>query len=144
MRRRPSSSRIVSIFLATGLAVLLAVVSGARAGASRESGPGPPAAARTGATVDVSVSVTDKLRFVPNALEVSPGTTIALTVTQLGTTAHTFTLSPVANYSLSTSVSLFAFFSAHPPIVNLSIPNPTGSTVRATFAAPAAGYYEYV
>lgn len=93
------------------------------------------------------VNVTTGFSFDPNQLTVSPGALVELVVVQEATVSHTFVLSSLANVTIpanDTPAELFAFFNAHPPLVNLSIPATLGARVYANFTAPAAGTYEFV
>ncbi|HEV2449198.1 MAG TPA: cupredoxin domain-containing protein [Thermoplasmata archaeon] len=96
----------------------------------------------------LAITVGDNFAFTPDTLEAAaPGDNVTITVTELGTTNHTFTLSSVANYSFPTSdgaTELQTYFAAHPPLVNLTISGTTGFKASATFKAPALGVYEYV
>ena len=99
------------------------------------------------ATDTVMITVGDFFSFSPNTFTVNPGDTVHLTVVQTGSTAHTFTLSSVANYTLTasnTTLQLEAFFAAHKPLVNLTIPGTAGAQVPATFTAPSKGSYQFV
>jgi plastocyanin len=110
----------------------------------------PPAAASAhpGVLVDnVSVSTTSSYSFQPNQITVTPGALVHLVVTQDANFAHSFVLSSVANFTIpssDTDSQLAAFFNAHPPIVNLSIPGTVGAQVAKDFTAPALGTYEFV
>lgn len=110
------------------------------------SGLTVPAAGSAG-TVFVNVSATPQLGFSPDAFTVPPGAVVHLTVTQLSSFPHTFTLSPVANDTIpasDTSSQLTAYFTAHPPLVNLSMGSTANTPYSVTFTAPAAGVYEFV
>jgi plastocyanin len=132
----------LSVFIAIGAA---------DSGAFSSVGPVAPAtmSLRSMANSTVAVTVSDTLRFVPDVISVTPGAPVTISVEQLGTIGHTFTLASLsssAGGNLSTSdtpAQVFAFLRAHPPLVNLSIPSATGSKVSATFTAPAAGIYLY-
>ncbi len=93
------------------------------------------------------MSVSDQLAFTTNIGEVQPGDSVHVTVTQLGTIPHTFTLSPTAGYTFpttDTASDLTAYFSSHAPIVNIQVGATTGAKFYANFTAPAVGVYEYV
>ncbi|MCI4325491.1 MAG: hypothetical protein L3J81_02255 [Thermoplasmata archaeon] len=109
----------------------------------------PASGVRTAASgVDfLNVSVSDQLAFTTNIGEVQPGDSVHVTVTQLGTIPHTFTLSPTAGYTFpttDTASDLTAYFSSHAPIVNIQVGATTGAKFYANFTAPAVGVYEYV
>lgn len=96
----------------------------------------------------VNISATSDLSFVPDSFAVAPGAMVRLAVTQLADFDHTFTLSPVANLTISpssTPAQLAAFFEAHPPIVNLNLGSTPGERYFANFTAPSTlGAYEFV
>jgi len=95
----------------------------------------------------VNVSATDSLSFVPNAFTVLPGASVHLAVTQLSSFNHTFTLSSVANATIpsgDSTAQLYAYFRAHPPIVNLTLGTTAGKVFHQNFTAPAVGTYEFV
>jgi plastocyanin len=110
----------------------------------------PLAAALTPSTATgapVSIMATSSWSFQPNTFTVTPGDTVHLVVTQLASFLHTFTLSSVANYdfpSSSTSADLSSYFTAHPPIVNLTLGSTAGVRFYANFTAPGPGSYEFV
>jgi plastocyanin len=106
-------------------------------------------ASRHGASsVTLTVSVSDQYSFALSTNEVQPGDNVTVTLVELGTTAHTFTLSPIAGFQFNSTDStshLIGFFSAHQPLVNLSVSGlQTGQKDTASFIAPAVGLYEYV
>ncbi len=95
----------------------------------------------------VNITATSSLTFVPSQFTVVPGAAVHLIVTQGSTFTHTFTLSPLANYTIPTTDSptqLYAFFQAHPPLVNLTLGPTAGVRYYANFTAPPAGTYEFV
>lgn len=89
---------------------------------------------------NVTIDATSSLSFVSNAFSVYPGATVHLTVVQQSSFAHTFTLSSVAN----TTITSTAFFHTHPPLVNLSLGSTAGKSFFYNFTAPAVGTYEFV
>lgn len=130
------------------LAAVLLVAALPLAAALQPHSNAPETGYRGHATDSLSVTVGDDFAFTPDTLEAAaPGDNVTITVTELGTTTHTFTLSSVANFSFPTSDQtgdLQTYFSAHPPLVNLTINGTTGYKASATFRAPALGVYEYV
>lgn len=135
--------RRIAVMALAGV-VLLGLFSGGGA-----PHPGLAAAAQSQATTteNVSVSTTATFSFVPNQITVVPGARVHLVVTQEADFAHTFVLSSVANFTIPSSDTpsqLNAFFSANPPLVNLSIPGTVGARVSTNFTAPAVGTYEFV
>ncbi|HUI38953.1 MAG TPA: plastocyanin/azurin family copper-binding protein [Thermoplasmata archaeon] len=133
----------VRIPLAAGLLAILVTVLLPSAGAIPPS-EGP---ATDDGPVYLNVSATGQLAFAPDQLNVPSGSTVHLAVTQLADFNHTFTLSSVANFTIPTTdtpAQLYAFFQAHPPIVNLSLGDVVGHVTVATFTAPPPGTYEFV
>lgn len=110
----------------------------------------PPsgAVASRSAPVDfLNLTATGALSFVPAQLGVTAGASVHLKILQAADFDHTFTLSPVANYTIPTSdttAQLNAFFAAHPPLVNLSLGSVALSYHYANFTAPPVGTYEFV
>ncbi len=97
----------------------------------------------------LNVTVSDQYVFTLSANEITPGDTVKVTITYIGTEgiAHTFTLSPIAGFAFNSTDQtphLLAFFSAHSPLVNLSENGTQGETHSETFVAPPYGLYEYV
>jgi uncharacterized cupredoxin-like copper-binding protein len=102
---------------------------------------------RVAASGSVSLSVSDSLRFTPSSVMVTPGASIKVLISNLGSLAHTFTLSSVANYTIPSSdtpADLSAFFSKNAPLANVSIGAGVGTTATVTFTAPKTGFYEFV
>lgn len=102
-----------------------------------------------GGVQQLNVSVSDAFAFVLSANEITPGDTVKVTLTYIGTggSAHTFTLSPIPDFQFNGSDAtphLLSFFAAHHPLVNLSENGTTGESHSQTFVAPAYGLYEYV
>lgn len=133
--------RLVTLGLA-GL-VLLLIVAGSVTGHAPLRIAVEPAAA----IEDVDISTEYAFEFLPPQVTVTAGDTIDLVVTQADDIPHTFTLSSVRNYTIPNSYNtsqLYAFFNAHPPLVNLSLPSTVGAQAYANFTAPAVGAYEFV
>jgi uncharacterized cupredoxin-like copper-binding protein len=129
-------------------AVLVVAPLGAVAAAGAPPSVPPPSTAHPGAGVDfVNVSALTTLGYDPNGFTVHPGDSVRLVVTQLANFAHNFVLSPLPNFTFSTSATadnLTSFFAAHTPLVNLTLSSTVGSRVFANFTAPGAGSYEFV
>lgn len=112
----------------------------------------PPASAGVrsdaGGAEWLNVSVNDALQFVLNSPnEVTPGDLVHVVITQTGTVAHTFTLSPSAGYEFDVnddSAKLLAYFSSHPPLVNVQVGTTLNGHYYGNFTAPPLGEYEYV
>ncbi len=132
------------------LGVVLVVLTATLWGGSRAAyATGSPGTLPAPSSVEdnLSVQTTSSFSFVPNMLTVSPGAEVHLVVTQESIAAHTFVLSSVRNFTIPTSDSpsqLYAFFNAHPPLVNLSLPGTVGAQAFANFTAPAVGSWEFV
>ncbi len=100
----------------------------------------------------LNVTVSDQFRFTVTTspsgpAEISPGDIVHVDVTQIGTTPHTFTLSPTGDYSFPTSDStsdLDTYFASHAPLISLNVSASTGAHAYGNFTAPSAGQYEYV
>ncbi len=135
-----------ALAVALGLAFLgmasLAPISGAPVAPA--AGTHPAAAAPT---AFINISATTVFTFLPAQVTVPIGSDVHLKVTQLADFLHTFVLSSVANSTIpttDTAAQLYAFFNAHPPLVNLSLGTVAGVPTYWNFSAPAAGTYEYV
>jgi plastocyanin len=100
----------------------------------------------TGASDSLTVTVGSAFAFTLSSSEVTPGANVTVSIVQTDDVAHTFTLSPIAGWLFNdgnTTSDLLAFFAAHPPLVNFSIP--AGQATYTTyFTAPPFGLYEYV
>jgi plastocyanin len=121
---------------ATTASILLGAIGLAAASA-------PP---RPAATEQLQVTVGTAFAFTLSSDEVTPSATVTLTVTQLDDVAHTFTLSSVAGFTFPAGASatdIATFFTAHPPLVNVTIPMGQGQSMT-TFVAPPFGLYEYI
>jgi len=123
------------------------LLGGTAAAAASTSAPRPAGTTHPGATETLTISVGDGFSFSLSANEVTPGDLVTVTIVSLGSTAHTFTLSPIPNFQFNSSDStdhLNAFFAAHPPLVDLSVNGTIGEKHSETFTAPAYGEYEFV
>ena len=113
---------------------------------TRASGPADAPALTVG-PVFVNLTATASLSFVPAEIGVPAGAAVHLRILQAANFEHTFTLSSVANYTFPTADSqadLYAYFAAHPPLVNLSLGSVPGVYHYANFTAPSPGTYEFV
>lgn len=99
-------------------------------------------------STSVLVTVGTAFAFTPSSFQVTPGEHVTLTVENLASLTHTFTLSDVANFSFNPSVNttadLVSFFAAHPPLVYVAINDTPGWSQTVNFTAPPLGTYEYV
>jgi plastocyanin len=102
--------------------------------------------ASSGTSNSLTVTVGSAFAFTLSTSEVTPGANVTVSIVQTDDVGHTFTLSSVAGYTFddsNTTSDLQAFFAAHPPLVNFTIP--AGEATYTTyFTAPAFGLYEYV
>lgn len=93
------------------------------------------------------VNASDSLRFISDALNASSVTAFPFEATvffgTLGVLSHTFTLSPLPNYNLS-SDNFTSFFTQHLPLVDIPVPLTAGSYTNGSFVITAPGYYEYI
>jgi uncharacterized cupredoxin-like copper-binding protein len=93
------------------------------------------------------VNASDSLRFISNELDASSVTAFPIGVTvffgTLGVLSHTFTLSALPNYNLS-SANFTTFFTQHLPLVNIPVPTSAGAYTNGTFVLTAPGYYEFI
>ncbi|HEV2520087.1 MAG TPA: hypothetical protein VGX00_05640 [Thermoplasmata archaeon] len=146
-----SNFRVASALGCVFLVLLWTWVGGATIGATPHGARA--ALTQSASAVDwINVTVTDQFHFTLtsaplSAAEITPGDMVHVSVQQLGTATHTFTLSPTANFQFPSSdgtSDLDAYFSAHPPLVSVNVSATTGSIVTANFTAPPLGEYEYV
>ena len=137
-------SSLVGVGLVVGLAMALFL---APAGSIASPEPAETLPSSTPSSF-VFVNATQDFEFQPDAVTVSPGTFVHFVITQASDVEHTFDLSPLANYTIPSGYSseqLAAFFSAHPPLVNLTLSaSPTGAEYFANISAPPVGTYEFV
>ena len=136
------------IATALGLAVILLTLTWAGSASAHVASSAVRSDTSTGAVEWLNVTTSDTLAFGITAPgEVTPGDTVHLVVTNLGSDAHTFTLSSVAGYVFAPTAAtsdLLAFFALHPPLVNLTIGGGVGNVITTNFTAPPYGEYEYV
>jgi uncharacterized cupredoxin-like copper-binding protein len=93
------------------------------------------------------VNATNSLTFVSDQLNASSYTTFPIGVTvyfgNLGSLSHTFTLSALPDYNLS-SANYSTFFVQHLPLVSIPVPTSTGTFNNGSFVISSAGYYEFI
>ncbi|MFZ1022548.1 MAG: hypothetical protein WAN87_00225 [Thermoplasmata archaeon] len=119
------------------------------AGASVVTPVARAAAPHPATSMSLTIDVTDEFEFNPNSFEApTPGENVSLTIMQTGSTAHTFTLFSVANFSFdpatNTTAQLQMFVGEHTPLANVNISSTTGHSVTVNFKAPPLGIYQYV
>lgn len=91
----------------------------------------------------LSENTTDAFQFVPAILSAQPAhfpANVAIDVHNLGVLAHTFTVAPQTNVTLSS----VGYFKANAPLSNISIPTTGSKSAWANFTVLAPGVYEYV
>ena len=96
--------------------------------------------------LELGENTTNSFAFIPNVLSATPAhfpVVIAVLVSNQGDFAHTFTMAPQANVTLSTS-NYTQYLTQHPPLVNAPVPSVPGGTVWANFTIPGPGVYEYI
>ncbi len=100
----------------------------------------------TGPGVELMENTTDSYSFVPAVLAAN-GThyplVVDVLVTNQGSLSHTFTVSPLSNYSLSPA-NFTSTFTTNAPLVNQPIGSGVGVTAWANFSVRAPGVYQYV
>jgi plastocyanin len=101
-----------------------------------------------GTSVTMSVGANGALVFSPDTISnVAPGSPVTITITNLGSLPHTFTLSSLDNYTLpySGNTNLTGtFLVSHPPYYSVNISGTLGGMTVATFTAPTTiGSYQF-
>jgi uncharacterized cupredoxin-like copper-binding protein len=100
----------------------------------------------TGPGLQLSDNTTNNLQFVPNVLVASSThfpLILDVLVTNTGSLGHTFTVSPLDNYSLSVA-NYTQTLATNPPLVSASVPSGAGGTVWANFTVRGPGFYQYI
>ncbi|HEV2317144.1 MAG TPA: plastocyanin/azurin family copper-binding protein [Thermoplasmata archaeon] len=99
-----------------------------------------------GPSVTLTEQATSSFSFVPNVLVVNATkypVVVEVTVTNVGSLAHTWTLSALADVQ-PTPTNFTAYFSQHAPAANLQVPAASGGTVNGTFTIPGPGVYAFL
>jgi uncharacterized cupredoxin-like copper-binding protein len=94
----------------------------------------------------LSENTTDGYMFVPDVLAASPASypvVLDVLVTNTGQLGHTFTVSPLSNFTLSPA-NFTDTFATNAPLVNAPVPGGPGMTVWANFTIKAPGVYQYI
>jgi uncharacterized cupredoxin-like copper-binding protein len=102
-------------------------------------------AAGAGVTLSEQTSAS-ALAFQPAVLQVNATgypVHIAVQVSNLGSTGHTWTLVSQAGVNV-TPGNFSSYFSAHPPAASVNVPTTPGVVIWANFTIPAAGTYMYI
>lgn len=100
----------------------------------------------TGPGIQLSENTTDSYQFVPAVLSATPThypAVLDVLVTNTGQLGHTFTVSPLSNYTLSPG-NFSSTFASNPPLVSAPVPSGPGSTVWGNFTVHAPGVYQYI
>jgi uncharacterized cupredoxin-like copper-binding protein len=100
----------------------------------------------SGPGVILSENTTDSYQFVPAILSAAPThypTVVDVLVTNQGALGHTFTVSPLSNYTLSPA-NFTQTFATNAPLVMAPVPSGSGSTVWGNFTIRAPGVYQYI
>jgi plastocyanin len=103
--------------------------------------------AGTSVTMSVGASA-NPFAFSPNTIsDVAPGSNVTIAITNLGTLAHTFTVSSLVNYTLpyagNTNLT-GTFLVSHPAYFSVNISTVQGSVTMASFTAPKTiGSYQF-
>lgn len=148
LRRGAVASLVAAlVLLAVALPLVAPVAHAARAG--RELGmPHVSAAPASPAHINVTINTTNTPAFVPNAIHATAGENLTLDLVNSGIYNHTFTLSPNGTETFPRNWSpaqLSAYFTAHHPLVNVSMPASSSTSVNITVnASMAGGSFEFV
>ncbi|MCI4353026.1 MAG: hypothetical protein L3K14_06525 [Thermoplasmata archaeon] len=98
--------------------------------------------------VNLTINTSDVPAFVPNALHATSGQNLTIKLVNSGTFNHTFTLSRNGSETFPrnwTPAQLSAYFSAHVPLVNVSMPAQTSRFVNLSLnSTMAGGHFEFV
>jgi plastocyanin len=91
-------------------------------------------------------NTTDQYQFIPNALSASPAhypMILDVLVTNQGSLGHTFTVSPLSNYTLSPA-NFTMTLATNAPLANQQIGSGVGTSAWANFTVRAPGVYQYI
>lgn len=142
-RRRLAGAAAVSALLLLLPAALALHASGSGVGSR-------PLVVHTAAGTTVTMTVGSNNQFIFSPADISnvvPGSNVTISITNLATVPHTFTLSSLDNYTLpySGNVNLTSdFLVKHPPRVNQNISGTVGAQVLVQFTAPTQiGSYQF-
>lgn len=148
LRRGAVSSALLGLLLLLVVLPLVAPVAHA-AQAGRDLGrPHVSAAPAAPSQVNVTISTTDAAAFMPNSIHATSGQNLTITLVNNGTYGHTFTMARNGSEELPlnwTPPQLSAYFTAHPPLLNVSMPPKSSATVNLTVnSSMAGGHFEFV
>jgi uncharacterized cupredoxin-like copper-binding protein len=102
--------------------------------------------ASTGPPLRLFENTTDQYQFVPAVLSASTAhypVTLSVLVTNTGALGHTFTVSPLSNYTLSPA-NYSQTLTTNAPLVNVPIGSGAGTTAFANLTVRAPGVYQYI
>ncbi len=91
-------------------------------------------------------NTTDSYQFIPAVLVANSShfpLIVDVLVTNQGSLGHTFTVSPLSNYTLSPA-NFSTTFATNAPLVNQPIGSGVGTTAWANFTIRAPGVYQYI
>ena len=100
----------------------------------------------TGPGLELMENTTDSFAFVPAVLAANAThypIKLDVLVTNQGSLAHTFTVSPLSNYTLSPA-NFTSTFATNAPLVSQSINSGVGTTAWANFTVRGPGVYQYI
>jgi uncharacterized cupredoxin-like copper-binding protein len=101
----------------------------------------------TGPGLMLFENTTDQYQFVPAILNASLPAhypeIVDVLVTNQGSLGHTFTVSPLSNYTLGVG-NFSQTFATNAPFVSAPVPSGAGSSVWANFTVRGPGVYQYI
>lgn len=101
----------------------------------------------SGPPVELNVSaLAGQTQWDPGVLAVNVSSypvAVTVLVTNLGSSSHTWWLSPLPNFNLSYG-NFTTFFQQHPPLAAVNLAGAAGGVVAANFTVSQPGVYEYI
>jgi uncharacterized cupredoxin-like copper-binding protein len=101
----------------------------------------------SGPGLELMENTTDNYQFIPDVLYAASPIHFPLVldvlVTNTGSLGHTFTVSPLSNYTLFPD-NFSTTFATNPPLVNQPIGSGAGTTAWANLTVRAPGVYQYI
>lgn len=148
LRRAAIATLVTSVVLLAAVLPLVAPVARAIQEGQQLGQPRVSAAPAVPPHVNVTINTSNVPAFVPNAIHVTSGQNLTITLNNNGTYDHTFTLSSNGSerFPLNWSpTELSAYFSAHPPLLNVTMPGMSSEVVNLSVnASMAGGHFEFV
>ncbi|HLY76666.1 MAG TPA: sulfocyanin-like copper-binding protein [Thermoplasmata archaeon] len=142
------ASLVAAVVLLTVVLPLVAPVAHAVRAGEALGEPHWSAAPASPSSKNVSINTTDVPAFVPNGIEATAGQNLTITLVNSGSYNHTFTMSSNGTESFPRNWSpaqLSAYFTANPPLVNVSMPANSTTVVNLTVnSSMAGGHFEFV